>query len=64
MPSDKKDDDNKKNDREKRILLIFGIVALIFTLTLNYVISKRQMQSVNEVKYSEFIDMVKEGLQF
>ena len=61
MPSDKKDDDNKKNDREKRILLIFGIVALIFTLTLNYVISKRQMQSVNEVKYSEFIDMVKEG---
>ena len=60
MPSDKKDDDNKKNDREKRILLIFGIVALIFTLTLNYVISKRQMQSVNEVKYSEFIDMVKE----
>ena len=32
MPSDKKDDDNKKNDREKRILLIFGIVALIFTL--------------------------------
>ena len=61
MPSDKKDDDNKKNDREKRILLIFGIVALIFTLTLNYMISKRQMQSVNEVKYSEFIDMVKEG---
>ena len=61
MPSDKKDDDNKKNDREKRILLIFGIVALIFTLTLNYVISKRQMKSVNEVKYSEFIDMVKEG---
>lgn len=61
MPSDKKDDNNKKNDREKRILLIFGIVALIFTLTLNYVISKRQMQSVNEVKYSEFIDMVKEG---
>ena len=61
MPSDKKDDDNKKNDREKRILFIFGIVALIFTLTLNYVISKRQMQSVNEVKYSEFIDMVKEG---
>ncbi len=46
---------------DKKALLILAIIALIFTLTLNYFISKRSMASVKEVKYSEFITMLDEG---
>lgn len=61
MPSDDNEKNKKKNDKEKRSLLIFAVIALIFTLTLNYIIGKKQMESVDEVKYSEFIDMLDEG---
>jgi len=61
MPSENNDNNKKNSDKEKRALLIFAIVALIFTLTLNYFIGKKQMDSVDEVKYSEFIDMLDKG---
>lgn len=61
MPSEDSGNNKKDNDSEKRALLIFAIIALIFTLTLNYIIGKKQMESIDEVKYSEFIDMLDEG---
>ncbi len=60
MPENNPDGGNKKNNN-KKALLILAIIALIFTLTLNYFISKRSMASVKEVKYSEFITMLDEG---
>ncbi|MPM17338.1 ATP-dependent zinc metalloprotease FtsH 4 [bioreactor metagenome] len=61
MPSEENDKNKKKNDKEKRALLIFAVIALAFTLTLNYFIGKKQMESVDEVKYSEFFNMLDEG---
>lgn len=61
MPSENNENNKKNKDKEKKALLIFAIVALIFTLGLNYVIGKKQMESVDEVKYSEFIEMLDEG---
>lgn len=60
MPENNPDGGNKKN-KDKKALLILAIIALIFTLTLNYFISRRSMASVEEVKYSEFITMLDEG---
>lgn len=61
MPSENNENNKKNNDKEKKALLIFAIIALIFTLGLNYVIGKKQMESVDEVKYSEFIEMLNGG---
>lgn len=58
--SDKKPDDGK-NKNDKKLILILTIIALSFTLILNYYISKRKMADVSEVKYSEFINMLDEG---
>lgn len=58
MPAD--NPDGKKN-KDRKVLLVLAIAALLFTLALNYFIGKRNSASVSEVKYSEFITMLDEG---
>ncbi|GFI61033.1 ATP-dependent zinc metalloprotease FtsH [Clostridiales bacterium] len=60
MPSNNYEGGNKNNN-DKRLLIVLAIIALIFTLALNYFIGKRSMADVSEVKYSEFIGMLDEG---
>lgn len=60
MPADNPDGKKNKN-KDRKVLLILAIAALLFTLALNYFIGKRNSASVSEVKYSEFITMLDEG---
>lgn len=60
MPADNPDGKKNKN-KDRKVLLVLAIAALLFTLALNYFIGKRNSASVSEVKYSEFITMLDEG---
>ena len=60
MPADNPDGKKNKN-KDRKVLLVLAIAALLFTLALNYFIGKRNPASVSEVKYSEFITMLDEG---
>ena len=60
MPADNPDGKKNKN-KDRKVLLILAIAALLFTFALNYFIGKRNSASVSEVKYSEFITMLDEG---
>ncbi len=51
----------KNNGKDKKMLAALAIAALVFSLALNYIISKKSMTNVSEVKYSEFINMLDEG---
>ena len=53
MPADNPDGKKNKN-KDRKVLLVLAIAALLFTLALNYFIGKRNSASVSEVKYSEF----------
>ena len=57
----KNTDDNNKKGNDKRLLLLLAIAALVFTVSLNYIIGRKSMSDVSEVKYSEFIEMLDEG---
>ena len=57
----KNTDDNNKKGNDKRLLLLLAIAALVFTVLLNYIIGRKSMSDVSEVKYSEFIEMLDEG---
>lgn len=59
MAGDKSGDG--KNNKDKKLLIALAIAALVFTLCLNYFVSKKSMAEVSEVKYSEFINMLDEG---
>ena len=62
MSSENKNtDDNNKKGNDKRLLLLLAIAALVFTVSLNYIIGRKSMSDVSEVKYSEFIEMLDEG---
>ena len=60
MPADNPDGKNH-HTKDRKVLLVLAIAALLFTLALNYFIGKRNSASVSEVKYSEFITMLDEG---
>ena len=62
MSSENKNTDgNNKKGNDKRLLLLLAIAALVFTVSLNYIIGRKSMSDVSEVKYSEFIEMLDEG---
>ena len=49
MPADNPDGKKNKN-KDRKVLLVLAIAALLFTLALNYFIGKRNSASVSEVK--------------